>query len=64
MWSTCGIIYVVQTIYYRDKYYRDGDPKEWPMVPFTALGSWEKLVPCGQLIYDIIGSDVVQEGAV
>ena len=30
----------------------------------TALGSWKKLVPRGQPIYDIIGSDVVQEGAV
>ena len=30
----------------------------------AAHGSWEKLVPCDQPIYDTIGSDVVQEGAI
>ena len=44
--------------------WREVDPKGWSTVIIAAHGSWEKLVPCGQPIYDIIGSDVVQEGAV
>ena len=43
---------------------REVDPKGWSTVLIAAQGSWEKVVHCSQPIYDIIGSDVVQEGAV
>jgi hypothetical protein len=26
---------------------REGDPRGWSLVLITALGSWEKPVPCG-----------------
>ena len=44
--------------------YREVDPKGWSAVLIAAQGSWEKVVHRSQPIYDIIGSDVVQEGAV
>ena len=44
--------------------WREVDPKGWSTVLIAAQGSWEKVVHCSQPIYDIIGSDVVQEGAV